>query len=85
MKIMTSTQILVLDDLGSEPLDRLGYTASALFEVVDCRWGKRLKTILTTNLNPKQFRGRYGRKATDRIAQGGRVVIVRGKSMRVSS
>ena len=55
--------VLLLDDLGSEPLMQ-NVTIEQLFNLINERQRRRLSTILSTNLNLKEFRNRY----TERIA-----------------
>jgi DNA replication protein DnaC len=82
MSALSSAQALLLDDLGSEPIDQLGFTGASLFEVVNTRWGRGSKTILTTNMTPASFKSRYGQKITDRLTQGGKAVVVLGETLR---
>jgi hypothetical protein len=82
MNRMQKARLLVVDDLGSEPEDRSGYMSAALFQVVNRRWGHRLKTIITTNLTPSAFKKRYGERAVNRLMDGGECVVVTGASHR---
>lgn len=62
--------ILVIDDLGVEYIDKNGFFLSRLDELIDARWGNFKRTIITTNLNRKDFQDRYDQRITDRIRQG---------------
>lgn len=77
---LTSTRLLVLDDLGAEfqsPVwDML------LFEILDTRHGDMLPTVLTSNLGPADFAKRYGTRLLERIKEGGSAVFLNGQSMR---
>jgi hypothetical protein len=73
---------LVLDDLGTEFLDSKGYVSSLLDELIDSRYDAKLPTVITTNLDDKVFKSRYGERLVDRIREAGRFVIIGGASMR---
>lgn len=73
---------LVLDDIGQEYLDKSGFLASAVDELVSERHRRRLATILTANLDAPQFEARYGKRVTDRIAATGGAEVCRGNSLR---
>ena len=55
--------VLLLDDLGSEPLMQ-NVTIEQLFNLINERQSKKLSTIVSTNLNIREFKTRY----TERIA-----------------
>ncbi len=76
------TPLLVLDDLGSEYASDAGYAAQIINTLVDARYGALLKTIMTTNLDARQFKDRYGERVADRIRELGQWMPVVGKSQR---
>jgi hypothetical protein len=53
-------KLLVVDDLGTEPLDGKGYGIAAITDLVDRRYDGARKTIVTTNLPLEEFKARYG-------------------------
>lgn len=61
---------LVLDDLGTEVPDEKGYWIQKLHHLVDERHGNKLKTVITTNLDPEKFKARYDERMVDRIREG---------------
>lgn len=61
-------EFLILDELGFEPLTELP------FEVIDHRYRAQRVTVVTTGLEPAEFRARYGDAAFRRIAEGGAVI-----------
>lgn len=73
-------RVLVLDDLGAELLHD-GWRP-ALDELVDVRYGERLPTLLTTNLDAASFKARYGERIADRIRHDGFVETCGDKSRR---
>lgn len=77
---MLSTQVLVLDDLGAELLSDAW--RALLDEIVDTRYGDRLTTVLTTNLESGVFREKYGARVTDRVRHDGLVAECGTQSMR---
>lgn len=76
------TPLLVLDDLGSEYVDDAGWFAKILTGIVDERYGKELKTIITTNLEAKRFKDSYGERVAERIREIGKFATIAGASQR---
>ena len=68
-KIMRE-RVIVIDDLGVEYLDKNGYFSHRLDELIDERYSNYRKTVITTNLNAKDFQARYGARVADRIREG---------------
>ncbi len=60
-------KLLVVDDLGAEPLDAKGHQLAVISDVVDRRYDAGKKTIVTTNLAQAQFRERYGTGPGERL------------------
>lgn len=77
-----SARRMVLDDLGQEYLDKSGFLASLLDEIVTERHRRDLPTAMTANLNVEEFEARYGRRVLDRVAGAGKVVVCAGTSLR---
>lgn len=73
-------RVLVIDDLGCE-LDSSRFHA-AFGELVEERQGGGRKTILTTNLLPREIRPRYGDRIADRLNHLGALVVARGETRR---
>jgi len=77
-----SARLLVLDDLGQEYLDKNGFLASLIDEIVTERHRRELPTLLTSNTTPAEFTERYGHRVLDRIVDTGRMVACDGDSLR---
>ncbi len=60
-----SCDLLILDDLGTEM--STGFTASALYTIVNTRLLNGGKTIISTNLSPEEMRKRYTPQIVSRI------------------
>lgn len=60
---LLETEILMIDDLGSEPLMQ-NVTVEQLFNLLNERQNRNLSTVISTNLDMAKFRERY----TERIA-----------------
>lgn len=73
---------LVIDDLGGEYLDKGGFYASLLDELINERQAGSRATILTTNLDAAGFSARYGERIVDRIREGGRFFACGNASLR---
>lgn len=63
MSELMNAEILMLDDLGSEPLMQ-NITVEQLFNLINERQSRGKATVISTNLNKNEFRERY----TERIA-----------------
>jgi hypothetical protein len=57
--------LLVIDEVGFETLD------TALFDVIDHRYGQGTNTIITTGLRPAEFESRYGSALWRRLTERG--------------
>jgi DNA replication protein DnaC len=75
-----AAELLVIDDLGAERLWD-GWMAR-LDELLDRRYGDKLRTIITTNLDGAAFKERYGTRISDRIRHDGDIVISGADSLR---
>lgn len=75
-------RVLVIDDLGREYADQHGRWLSELDLLIDDRHEARLRTVMTGNVTPEEFKARYGERIADRIRQDGRVSICNGASLR---
>lgn len=73
---------LVLDDLGTEYLDGKGSFNVDLDELVDTFYSEERPLVITTNLGPEAFKGRYGERVADRIRECGRWMSLAEKSLR---
>lgn len=66
---LCGVQMLAIDDLGTEPTEVMDY-GNVLNPVIDLlykRYDEQLFTIVTTNLNPKDIRSKYGERIADRF------------------
>ena len=57
------SDILLVDEVGATPLDSKDYKKNFFNELIRTRSDRRQVTILTSNLTPKQFGERNGRRA----------------------
>jgi len=78
--------MLVVDDLGTEPLDEKGWALSNIAALIDRRYDACAKTILTTNLDVAKFKARYcatdGGRIIGRLREAGAFVEFDGESLR---
>jgi DNA replication protein DnaC len=83
---LEAASVLVVDDLGTEPLDEKGWALANLAAMLDGRYDSLRKTILTTNLPLAAFKARYctadGGRLYDRLRESGAYVELSGKSLR---
>ena len=84
---MMKVPLMVIDDLGVEYLDKNGYFNHRLDELIDERYSNYRKTIITTNLNKRDFQARYEDRITSRIREGfkhgGDYLELDGRSLRI--
>ncbi len=78
-------EALVLDDLGTEYADTKGNYIVDLDELVDTFYGDRRPLLITTNLDDKAFKDRYGARIIDRIRECGSFAWIASASMRRKS
>ena len=80
---LIGTPILMLDDVGSEPLMK-NITIEALFNLINERQNRGLSTVLSTNLSIEEFRDRYSERIVSRITDTRtcEVLVLRGKDLR---
>jgi DNA replication protein DnaC len=80
--------LLVVDDVGTEPLDDKGWALANFAALIDSRYDSKAKTILTTNLTVDGFKARYaatdGGRLVDRLREAGAFLTFGGESMRRS-
>ncbi len=73
----------MIDDLGSEPLLK-NVTIEALYVLINERQNKGLSTILSTNLDMKEFAKRYTERIESRIdnPRTSLVIVLKGRDIR---
>ena len=64
---LLTADVLLLDDLGSEPLMQ-NITVEQLFRVVNERQSRNLATVFSTNLNLNEFKNRYTERILSRMS-----------------
>lgn len=81
--------MMAIDDLGKEPTEVLDYgnVTSPLVDLLEQRYQSQKFTVVTTNLAPKEIRGKYGERIADRFREMFEVIAFefdsyRGKSER---
>lgn len=80
---LTSVGLLVLDDLGIEPMNDVW--RALLENVIDARYANERRTVITTNLAVADVRPRYGERIADRLRHAGTAVRCADKSMRIET
>ena len=67
MDELIKTPVLMIDDLGSEPLMK-NITIEQLFHLIDERQQKGLSTIISSNLSMEDLQERYTERITSRLS-----------------
>lgn len=81
--LMLSKHILALDDIGTEEISiKYGERRMAFAEIMDAAEKQGKLLIISTNLNDKDIRERYGDRILDRIVATTTRVLFTGKSLR---
>ena len=62
---MMECDLLILDDLGAEFSTSFSY--ATLYQWINTRLNKRLPTIISTNLTPKELLDLYGERVFSRL------------------
>lgn len=65
-EVLTDADLLIIDDLGTEPIYK-NVTIESLLSLVSNRIEKNKRIIITTNLNDKELLERYNERFTSRI------------------
>ena len=73
---LIQTPILVIDDLGTEPMLR-NITVEYLFTLLNERCAAGRATLIATNLSPAELKERYGERVASRLLDRSRCVTVR--------
>ena len=83
MDEMMNVPILMIDDLGSEPLIR-NITVELLFNLVNERLIRGMATVFSTNLKLEELRERYTERIVSRISDPvtSLVIALEGKDLR---
>ncbi len=80
---MTSCELLLIDDLGSEPMLR-NITVEYLFMLLNERMTRRLHTVIATNLTPVELQARYNERVVSRLMDrgAGELILLTGSDLR---
>ena len=62
-------EMIAIEDMGREPVEVMEYgnVLNPVIDLLEYRYNAQLFTIITTNLVPKEIRGRYGARIADRL------------------
>ena len=83
MNELFETEVLLLDDLGSEPMMN-NITVEQIFNLINERQNSGKATIISTNLNKSEFRERYTERVASRMmdARQSLVLTLMGDDLR---
>jgi DNA replication protein DnaC len=84
LDVLFSADLLIVDDLGTEPLYK-NVTEEYLFNLVNERTINAKSTVISTNLSPDQILERYGERILSRICNknNSRLINLPGKDLRL--
>ena len=85
MSPLLECDLLIVDDLGSEPIIR-NVSATSLFSILNEREAKNKATLISTNLSFKDIAERYGDRLFSRIfnQRKTKVICFTGKDLRIN-
>lgn len=78
--VYLDTELLIIDDLGTEM--STAFTQSCLYQIINTRINRGQPTIINTNLEQRELRGRYGDRIASRLFGEYRPLLFRGKDVR---
>ena len=83
MQDLIDAEVLMIDDLGSEPLMR-NITVEQLFSLINERQRRNRATVISTNLNEAELRERYTERIMSRLTDRGSCsfITVLGRDIR---
>ena len=70
MQRFTKCELLIVDEIGIK--DASDYEFSLINEIIDCRYGEMLPTILITNMNWQQAGKKIGERIISRLTETGK-------------
>ena len=80
---LLDTEVLMIDDLGSEPLMQ-NVTVEQLFNLINERQNRNLSTVISTNLDMAKFRERYTERIASRLRNSRCTILnLLGKDIRI--
>lgn len=76
--------MLAIDDLGTQPVEMMDYgnIMTPVIDLLTKRYEAQLFTIVTTNLDPKDIRKRYGDRIADRLNEMMAKIVYRNPTYR---
>ena len=74
----TQPYLLVIDDLGVEGVSESIRTA--MYRLINTRWERRVRTIVTTNLSLQDITNKLGQQIGDRLLRTGKFIKFEGDS-----
>lgn len=81
MRAALSVPLLVVDDLGTEYLDKNRWAVGEIETLLVRRFDEKRPTVITCNLPPEELGARYGGRVADRIGAG-QFSLIPGRSLR---
>ena len=81
---LVQNDMLAIDDLGTEPVEVMDYgnIMTPIIDLLTKRYEAQLFTIVTTNLDPKDIRKRYGDRIADRLNEMMAKIVYRNPTYR---
>ena len=81
---LTQDDMLAIDDLGTEPVEVMDYgnIMTPVIDLLTKRYEAQQFTIVTTNLDPKDIRKRYGDRIADRLNEMMAKIVYRNPTYR---
>ena len=77
---ISEARLLVMDDRGTELAS--DFWVARLDGIINHRYANKLRTVITSNLDPARFKKQYGERIADRIREVGLIRSCGNESMR---
>lgn len=84
-RTLKNRPMLAIEDMGREPTEvrEFGNVLNPVIDLVEYRYDEQLFTIVSTNLNPKEVKQKYGERVADRFNEMLKPIIFKNKSYRL--
>ena len=83
-RTLKNRDMLAIEDMGREPTEVLDYgnILNPVIDLIEYRYDAQLFTVITTNLNKKEIRAKYGARVADRFNEMMECIIFKNDTYR---
>lgn len=83
-RTLKNRDMLAIEDMGREPTEVLDYgnILNPVIDLIEYRYDAQLFTVITTNLNKKEIRAKYGARVADRFNEMLECIVFKNETYR---